>query len=261
MTLADGVSHRKEEVPAVNSKQKINHTSFRAQERSIAKYLPLVERVARAEYRRVPSHMVDYEELLSIGVLAVTQILKNKSPEQIDNMNISYVATASRWAIRNELRTRYKWYTLKHTKVVEEGENNPDDAKPSGEEGDSLSATEKSDKESPEAIREAVYETILSIDGMSDGSDGDAHYDFIKDGTAQPDEVMEIIELGKAIKKAIETLPQKERTIVEYRFYRNMQVKEIASMVGLSSSRITRIIQSSMDMVREHLKEMDQMHY
>ena len=36
----------------------------------------------------------------------------------------------------------------------------------------------------------------------------------------------------KNIKEAIATLPQKDRTIVEYRFYRNMQVKEIARQVG-----------------------------
>ena len=77
----------------------------------------------------------------------------------------------------------------------------------------------------------------------------------MKDGSSTPEEQMEIVELGKAIKKAIESLPPKERAIMEYRFYRNMQVKDIASLVGLSSSRITRIVQSSLDMVREYLKE------
>lgn len=230
---------------------------YRIQQRNITKYLPLVERVAKVEYRRVPAHMVDYEELVSIGAIAVQNILKGKSPEQIENLNISYIATATRWAIRNELRTRYKWYTLKHTRVAEDSDEaiGDDEAKPVSEEpkGD------KEDRESPEAIREAVYEAILSIDGISDGADGDSSYDFISDSAAGPDERLEIVELGKAIKKAIENLPPKERTIVEYRFYRNMQVKEIANLVGLSSSRVTRIVQASLDMVRDYLKEMDQL--
>ncbi len=228
---------------------------YRIQQRNIAKYLPLVERVAKVEYRRVPSHMVDYEELVSIGAIAVQNILRGKSPEQIDNLNISYIATATRWAIRNELRTRYKWYTLKHTKVVEESSTTENESSESS--GDSKDNDSK-EKESHETIREAVYETILSIDGISDGHDGDSNYDFLSDGSAQPDEHLEIIELGKAIKKAIDSLPPKERTIVEYRFYRNMQVKEIATLVGLSSSRVTRIVQASLDMVRDFLKEMDQ---
>lgn len=222
---------------------------YRIQQKNIKKYLPLVERVAKVEYRRVPNHMVDFEELVSIGAIAVQNIMKGKSPEEIEKLNISYIATATRWAIRNELRTRYKWYTMKHTRQVEEKE------KKKAEEEE---AAKKKQEVTPETVREAVYETILSIDGITEGQDGDSNYDCISDGSATPDEYLEIMELGKAIKKAIENLPPKERTIVEYRFYRNMQVKEIASLVGLSSSRVTRIVQASLDMVREHLKEMEQ---
>lgn len=240
----------------MNPKQ---HHEHRLQQRNIAKYLPLVERVAKVEYRRVPNHMVDYEELVSIGAIAIQNILKGKSTEQIENMNISYIATATRWAIRNELRTRYKWYTLKHTRQVEESAGEDGNASESKPESSEENESPKQEKDSAEAIREAVYETILSIDGISDGADGDSSYDFISDNAALPDEHLEIIELGKAIKKAIENLPPKERTIVEYRFYRNMQVKEIATLVDLSSSRVTRIIQASLDMVREYLKEADMM--
>lgn len=180
---------------------------------------------------------------------AIQALLKNKSPEQIEKLNISYMATATRWAIRNELRSRYKWYTLRHNKVIEEGEGA--EGTPASEDG--------GEEGSPQAtVREAVYETILSIEGMTDsGSDGDSPYDFLKDGSSTPDEQLEVVELGKAIKAAIETLPPKERAIMEYRFYRNMQVKDIANLVGLSSSRITRIVQSSLDLVREYLKEND----
>ena len=71
----------------------------------------------------------------------------------------------------------------------------------------------------------------------------------------------EISELGRVIREAIAKLPQKERTIIEYRFYRNMQVKEIAEQIGLSSSRITRIIQSSLNTVREYLNKKDHYDY
>lgn len=210
----------------------------------VSDYLELVERVAKVEYRRVPSHMVDYQELVNIGAMAIQSLLKNKSADEVSDLNISYMATAIRWAIRNELRSRYKWYTLKHTKT-EEVEVESDDT--------------DSDSGSPntETVREAVYETILSIEGISDSSEGDAPYEFIKDGSFTPEEHLEVVELGRAIKKAIEALPPKERTIMEYRFYRNMQVKDIAAMVGLSSSRITRIVQSSLDLVREQLRETD----
>ena len=204
----------------------------------IKEYISIVEKVAKVEHRRIPSHMVDYEELVSIGIIAVQAMIKNKTPEQLEKYNSSYIGTAVRWAIRNELRNRYKWYTLKHNK-------SEDDEAETGADGLDVS---------PGKVREAIYETILSIDSIAAASsDNDSPFDFIKDPHALPDEKAEISELGKAIREAIATLPQKDRLVVEYRFYRNMQVKEIAEQVGLSSSRITRIVQAALNHVREYL--------
>lgn len=211
-----------------------------ASQNKIKEYISIVEKVAKVEHRRIPSHMVDYEELVSIGIIAVQAMIKNKTPEQLEKYNTSYIATAVRWAIRNELRNRYKWYTLKHNKSEE------DSTESGSSEGD-LDV-------SPGKVREAIYETILSIDSIAAASsDNDSPFDFIKDPHALPDEKAEISELGKAIREAIATLPQKDRLVVEYRFYRNMQVKEIAEQVGLSSSRITRIVQAALNHVREYL--------
>ncbi|EKE03542.1 MAG: hypothetical protein ACD_20C00191G0019 [uncultured bacterium] len=212
------------------------------QTNKIQEYITIAEKVARIEQRRIPSHMVEYEELMSIGIIAIQALVKDKTEEQLAKYNDAYIATAIRWAIRNELRNRYKWYSLKHTKTASTEEGVDGDA--------SLDV-------SPEKVREAVYETILSIDSLAESSENDTPFDFIKDGSALPDERMEIMELGKVIREAIEKLPPKERTIMEYRFYRNLQVKDIAMQIGLSSSRVTRIIQASLNTVREYLKEKD----
>ena len=198
-------------------------------------YLNLVERVARAEYRRIPPHMVELEELISIGALAVQAVINNKSPEEMARINISYMATAIRWGIRNEIRIRLKWYTLKHKKSNESDVD---------ETGNPI-----------ESVREAVYETILSIDSLQTSEDGSTTFDHIADGSATPDEEMEVSELGKAVKRAIQALPAREKYIMECRFYKNMQVKDIADEMGLSSSRITRIVQSSLEDVRKYLKD------
>lgn len=212
----------------------------------IQNYIPIIEKVSKVEQRRIPSHMVEFEELVSIGIIAVQAMIKNKTDEQLEKYNDSYIATAVRWAIRNELRNRYKWYSLKHAK-------NADDSV------DSVSTQDDDETEiNPNKVREAVYETILSIDSIAAAnSDNDSPFDFIKDTAALPDEKAEIVELGKVIREAISKLPPKDRTVVEYRFYRNMQVKEIAQQIGLSSSRVTRIVQSSLNVVREYLNKKD----
>ncbi len=209
----------------------------------IKNYIELIEKVAKVEYRRIPMHMVDLDELVSIGIIGIQALIKGKSPEQLKKYNISYMATAVRWAIRNELRNRYKWYSYKQK---------TQDGQEAGE-GDAAGVDV-----SPDKVREAIYETILSIDSIAaDSSDNDSPFDFLKDSGALPDEQYELSELSRLIKEAIAKLPQKERTIVEYRFYRNMQVKEIATVVGLSSSRVTRIVQSALNSVREYLHDKD----
>ena len=212
----------------------------------LKEYIDIVQKVAKVEHRRIPAHMVEYEELVSIGIIAVQSMIKDSTDEEMERYNSAYIGTAVRWAIRNELRNRYKWYSLKHKKEegdVEEGVETNDDG---------IEVT-------PSKVREAVYETILSIDSLAmANSDNDSPFDFVKDTKAMPDEAAEIGEMSRMIKEAIATLPQKDRTIVEYRFYRNMQVKEIARQVGLSSSRITRIVQASLNTVREYLEAHDQ---
>lgn len=212
----------------------------------IKDYIDIIEKVARVEHKRIPTHMVDYDELISIGIIAIQIMLKDKNEEEMKKYNSSYIATAVRWAIRNELRNRYKWYSLKHEK------NNSEEHSDEDEENTIT----------PGKVREAVYETILSIDSLAAAaSDNDSPFDFIKDTSALPDEKAEISELGRAIRAAIAKLPQKERIIIEYRFYRNMQVKDIAERVGLSSSRITRIIQAALNTVREYLNQKEHYDY
>ena len=215
----------------------------------IKQYVGIVQKIARVEHRRIPNHMIEYEELVSIGIIAIQSLIKDKTEEQLERYNEAYIGTAVRWAIRNELRHRYKWYTLKHKK--EEGDSYTSDVI----EQDTEDNSDMGFSISPAKVREAVYETILSIDGLAAAAtDNASPFDFIKDPSAMPDEKAEIIEMSKLVKQAIAKLPQKERTVVEYRFYRNMQAKDIATMVGLSPSRITRIIQFSLNEIREYLK-------
>lgn len=223
----------------------------------IKEYLDIIQKVAKVEHHRIPSHMIEYEELVSIGIIAVQVMIKGKTQEQLEKYNAAYVGTAVRWAIRNELRNRYKWYSLKHTKAVEEPAEGIATAGASegGDEDEGFDV-------SPGKVREAIYETILSIDSLAAAaSDNESPFDFIKDASAMPDEKAEIGEMGRMIKEAISTLPAKDRTVVEYRFYRNMQVKDIARQIGLSSSRVTRIVQSSLNIIREYLETKEQFDY
>ena len=69
----------------------------------LKEYLDIVQKVARVEHRRIPSHMVEYEELLSIGIIAIQALIKKKTPDQLEKYNAAYIATPVRLAIRHEI--------------------------------------------------------------------------------------------------------------------------------------------------------------
>lgn len=199
-------------------------------------YAELIDTVARIEYNRLASsnYLVDFSELVNIGAFAVHVILTTKKCDY----NVSYMSTAIRWAIRNELRRRYKWYSFKHR-------NSKDDH---DDIADNIEETVNVDQD---YVREAIYEAILSIDDLTDAENTVQ----IKDKSSTPDEMLEFGELSKAIKDIIKVLPQREKSILESRFYKGKKIKEIAADLKISTSRVSRVLQAGLDKVKGELQK------
>ncbi len=197
-------------------------------QRSVNDYVDLIETVARVEYSRLPNHLIDYGELVNIGAVAI-HVLLTSNPDT--EYNVTYLSTAIKWAIRNELRYRYKWYSLKQVK---------ENAEEEGEDGVDVERNQ---------VREAVYETILSVDSLLEGENPHE----IKDNAYTPEEATEIKEIAKAVREAITKLPEREKQIVEARFFKNMKMREIGDTFGISPSRISRIVQSGLDKIKVEL--------
>ena len=182
-------------------------------------YMDLIDVVCKVEYKRlVNNYMVDFDELQNIAIITVHSILEENPSKEF---NITYLSVAIKWAIRNELRRRYNWYTAKSDDDAERGQ-----------------------------VREAVYETILSIDEMAEGENPQQ----IKDNSMSQEDFTELQELNVAIREAIKKLPIRYREIIEARFYHDKKLKDLSSDYDLSPSRITRIIQNGIEKVRMELK-------
>lgn len=199
-------------------------------------YVELIETIARIEYNRLStsSHLIDYSELVNIGAIAVHVLISsNKDTEY----NISYMSTAIKWAIRNELRRRYKWYSMKNTAKDDRSEL--------------VAETEDSLNVEKSKVREAVYEQILSIDDLEEADNPTQ----IKDSSFGPEENLELKELRASIKEAMKVLSPREKMIIESRFFKGRRIKDLADELNISSSRVSRIIQSSLDKIRNDLKK------
>ena len=195
-----------------------------SQKINLREYKDLVETIAKVEYQKFSvSHLVELPELINIGNHTLYILFKNNSPDKFNN---TYLSTAIKWAIRNEVRRRYKWYSLKNKKL-------------------------QSGEEQEDNLRVEVYKTILSIDEMQDAEVPTQ----IKAEDRTPDEAIEFLELKAEIVEAIKRLPRRERELIEYKFFKEKKLREIAEEFDISQSRISRIIQSGLDKVKKDLKK------
>ena len=192
---------------------------------NLKEYKELIETIAKVEYQKFSSfRLIELPELVNIGNHTLYILFKNHSKE---NYNNTYLATAIKWAIRNEVRRRYKWYTLKNSRrnaVEDDGENN---------------------------VREEVYKTILSIEEMQEAEVPTQ----IRALDNTPEENIELIELKNEILESMKKLSTRERELIECKFFQNKKLKDISEEFEISQSRISRIIQAGLDKIKKDLKK------
>jgi RNA polymerase sigma factor (sigma-70 family) len=201
---------------------------------NIKDYVDLIETVARVEYSRLPNHLIDYAELVNIGAIALHIMFTNNPTKEY---NITYLSTAIKWAVRNELRNRYKWYAFK------QADSSTDDT--TGDDDGGM------DDGGHTFARAAVYETILSVDSMMDADNPHE----IRDYSATPEEHTEVREVARIVRECIARLPDRDREVVEARFYQNLKMREIGVQFGISPSRTSRVVQSALDKMKVELQK------
>lgn len=187
----------------------------------LREYKDLIEIIAKVEYQKFSrSHLIELPELVNIGTHALYILFKNNKPEAYNN---TYLSTAIKWAIRNEVRRRYKWYTLRNKQT--------------------------SDEDSDVEFRADVYKNILSIDELQDAEIPTQ----IKSNDKSPEEFIEFHELKDGILESMKKLPPRERELIEYKFFKEKKLREIAEEFNISQSRISRIIQTGLDRIKKDL--------
>lgn len=185
-------------------------------------YTNLIETVSKVEFSKISSYgLIEYSDVVNLATHTVYIVLNNKNPNLYNN---AYLTKAIKWAIRNEVRRRYKWYTLKNNTPTDNNE-----------------------------IRETVYKSILSVEEMADAENPV----IIKDNKETPEERAEFVELKDRIVRAIHKLPERERALVEAKFFQDKKLKDISVEFDISQSRISRIIQNALNKVRKELQKQD----
>ena len=184
---------------------------------NLSQYKDLIETISRVEYNKF-SHLglIDLPEVINLANYTVYYLINNSKAE----FNDSYITKAIKWAIRNEMRRRYKWH-----------------------------ATKNAVGEEQELVKDAVYKTILSIEEMAEAENPT----LIKDSSRTPDEKAEIVELKNRICEVMKKLSQREQDLIEAKYFYDKKLKDISAEFNISQSRISRIIQNALEKIKKEL--------
>lgn len=198
----------------INKEREVRH--------SLSQYKDLIETISKVEYKKFANlGLIELSDVINLANYTVYYLINNSK----EAYNEAYLTKAVKWAIRNEMRRRYKWYMMKNQESFD---------------------TEK--------IKDAVYKTILSIDEMADAENPTV----IKDSGRTPEEKAEIVELKKRICEVMKKLPQREQDLIEAKYFYDKKLKEISDEFNISQSRISRIIQNALDKIKKELLKQEQ---
>ena len=192
---------------------------------NLSRYKDLIETISKVEYKKFSNlGLIELSEIINLANYTVYYLVNNSKNEEI--YNEAYLIKAIKWAIRNEMRRRYKWYTMKNSETVDQ-----------------------------EKVKDAVYKTILSIDEMADAENPT----LIKDNDRTPEEKAELIELKHRIKEVMKKLPQREQDLIEAKYFYDKKLKEISEEFNISQSRISRIIQNGLEKIKKELLKQEEL--
>lgn len=233
-----------ETTPPPSTKELFIGPSTGIGEKALKQFLPIVEMVVRKEYKTIPSYLAEYSELINVGLLSINKLL-NEVAKNHKTYNSSYIAQAVKWAIKDELRTKYNWYGVKQTKSKEGIDEGIGDYE--GENLREITQEQVVIDVSPEEANEKVFETILYLEDLT--------HEAVSCDQMTKDELsrLELLELQAAVKKAIDKLPPKHKKVIELRFYEGRRGNDVAAELGVTPSRVSHMIQDAIEKVRQTL--------
>lgn len=186
---------------------------------NLSRYKELIETISKVEYKKFSNlGLIELSEVIALANYTVYYLVNSSKNKKL--YNSAYLTKAIKWAIRNEMRRRYKWYVMKNQETDEQ-----------------------------EQIKDAVYKTILSVEEMAEGDNPTQ----IKDSRRTPEEKAEIVELKNRICEAMKKLSQREQDLIEAKYFYDKKLKDISVEFNISQSRISRIIQNALDKIKKDL--------
>ena len=222
----------------------------------VLRYEGLIKSAA-LQIRGVYSSFAQVDDIVSEGILTLLSSIDKFDPDKGIKFE-TYVAKRIRgmvidlarkqdWLPRN-IRQRAKEIDAAVSDLANELGRFPTDR----EVADHLGMP--TDKYQKEAARVALSNT-LSLDALMDARDLEGHRFEVstEDPTVQPETVLEDQELQQTLAQGVAALQENEQIVLSLYYEKNLHMKEIAQVMGVSEPRISQIHSRAIQKLRDHM--------
>ena len=222
----------------------------------VLRYEGLIKSAA-LQIRGVYSSFAQVDDIVSEGILTLLSSIDKFDPDKGIKFE-TYVAKRIRgmvidlarkqdWLPRN-IRQRAKEIDCAVSHLANELGRFPTDQEVAGHLGI------PTDKYQKEAARVALSNT-LSLDALMDARDLEGYRFEVstEDPAVQPETVLEDQELQETLAQGIASLQKNEQIVLSLYYEKNLHMKEIAQVMGVSEPRISQIHSRAIQKLREHM--------
>lgn len=221
----------------------------------LQQYSPLVRRLAHQMIAKLPAN-VEIDDLIQVGMIGLNDALSRYDAGQGVQFE-TFATQRIRGAMLDELRGA-DWMsrgTRKQQRMIEAAVHKleqrlgrpPQESEIAREMGITLA-------EYQDLLNKVRGTQLVYLEDMG-GSDEDDYLDrHVADTEADPLRMLNDQRLRRALVEAIKTLPEREQYVMSMYYEQDMNLKEIAAVLGVTESRVCQLHSQSIARLRVKLR-------
>jgi len=206
----------------------------------VAKYAPLVKRIAYHLISRLPPSVLP-DDLVQAGMIGLLEAARNYNSDQGASFE-TYAGIRIRGAMLDEIRKNDWAPRSVHRKarmvaeVVRNIENRTGRDARDHEIADSLGLGLE---EYHQLLQDANGHKVFSYDDL--GVDDDSMSRGLSESQPEPLEGLQREDFKRNLSQAIASLPERERLVMSLYYDKELNLREIGAVIGVSESRVSQI--------------------
>ena len=223
----------------------------------IRQYSPLVKKLAHHMIAKLPAS-VEVDDLIQVGMMGLTEALTRFEPSQGVQFE-TFASQRIRGAMIDELRGG-DWMSRgsrKSQKEIEQAVHRLEHRlQRAPMESEIAAELELSLADYQELLARVRGTQLVYLEDISGGEDGDDYLDrHVAVADADPVHILGDVRMRAALVEAIKNLPEREQYIMSMYYEHDMNLKEIAAVLGVTESRICQLHSQSIARLRSRLRD------